>query len=106
MKRLRLSYNYHDAQLRRAEFGDRQVTLEVDLAMGAGTRHLFFGGVRNLDDVRTLLGAGYGQATVPVDGEIVGIGRTDHRKIMIDLAMVSSGASVELLIDCDHYAET
>jgi len=100
MKRLKLKHAYHDSFLRSVEVTGRRLVLSVELAPGV-TRHLFFAGVRNLDELRELFGLPTDASSIEVDAEIVGIVREDDGRILVDLMNYGS-----VRVDCKNLSET
>jgi hypothetical protein len=106
VKRLRLSHNYHDSVLRSVQIEDRRLTFVIDLDPHWNNkvperRHLFFEGVRNIEEVLH----GFGQTAeakhLDLADEIIGIARNDDGRILVDL--MKAGA---IYIDCKSIGET
>ncbi len=109
MHRLKLKYNYHDSLIKSVEFKDDQdVILQIDLCgccggiYGGETVHLFFCGVRNIDDVRAAFASmshsGPGRNYLD---EILGVDRDEDRRYTLYLAITGS-----VTIDAKSIIET
>jgi hypothetical protein len=106
VKRLRLKHNYHDSVLRSVEIEDRRLTFVIALDPHwnnrvAERRHLFFEGVRNMEEVLHRLGHSAGERCLDLGDEIIGIARNDDGRILVDL--MKAGA---IYIDCKSIGET
>ena len=100
MKRLPLKHSYHDALIQQVRYQNGEdVILVVDLCgtrnPSAGTATLHFLGVRNFREVRDQLEATRQTSLdrTAID-EIIGLGRSDDRGFLLDLA-----AAGEVAID-------
>ena len=106
MKRLKLAHEYHDSVLRSVEVNNQRVTFVVDPdphwnSNVAETRHLFFEGVKNVGQVRKMLGLPAGQDTAEIRVEILGILRDANGEILVDIATIGT-----LRIACKTLCET
>ena len=95
MTKLKLTYNYHDALIRAVEVKDEQdIVLEIDLCgcccgiHGGGTVHLFFCGVRNIDEVRAAFESmGHVGPVRDYLDKIIGFDRDEDRRYVLYLSI-------------------
>jgi hypothetical protein len=106
VKRLKLTHEYHDSVLRSVEVRSQRVTFVVGLdphwnSNVAETRHLFFEGAKNVDQVREMFGLTAGRDSAEIGSEILGILRDDNGDVLVDLATIGT-----LRIACKTLCET
>ena len=91
----KLKHNYHDATLSEVRFSDTDVTLVVSIDGYWNNQCeeracLFFYGVKNLDDIRSVLSAAGEAAQRGSPDEIIGIAKTGKEEYVVDFARTGS----------------
>ena len=91
----KFKHDYHDAMLAEVRFSGADVTLVVDLDGYWNNQCeeracLFFYGVKNLEEVRSILAPSGEAAQCGIPDEILGIAKTSKDEYAVDLARSGS----------------